>query len=242
MTKETEPEESMTPRALPAIPSSAAAQARRAEIESVVAFVSRDALSYEEAAWSLAEAVERRDPYTGGHIRRVLAYSLAIVRYLDFPSDLTKTLELSAILHDIGKIAIDERILCKKGPLSPEERALMRHHPVFGSEILLRTGWLRETVPGMLHHHERLDGSGYPMGLRGREIPWIARIIAVADSYDAMTSSRPYRRAWTPGKAMSQLMGYAGTQFDREIVHAFFTAYRQGEVKRAFLSAREGHA
>ena len=182
---------------------------------------------------ALAEAIEKRDPYTGGHTKRVVNYSLAIAKYLDVPGELYETLKLSAILHDIGKIAIDDKVLRKNAPLDENEFETMRDHPMFGTEILKHIKRLKDTIPGMLHHHERVDGKGYPMGLKDKQIPLIAKIIAVADTYDAMTSSRPYRGRLPQEEVLEELRKCAGTQFDKEIVNAFLKAYDNGDIEIA---------
>jgi len=180
---------------------------------------------------ALAEAIEKRDPYTGGHTKRVLNYSLAIAKHLKVPEELYETLKLSAILHDIGKIAIDDKVLRKDAPLDEKEFEMMRHHPMFGAEILKHIKMLKDTIPGMLHHHERIDGNGYPMGLKENQIPLIARIIAVADTYDAMSSSRPYRGKLNQELVLEELKKCSGTQFDPKVVKAFLKAYDDGEIE-----------
>src|SRR5205814_22131 len=144
-------------------------------------------------AATLAEVIERRDAYTGGHIQRVVSYSLSIARRLSFSAAEIETMKLSAILHDIGKVAIEDRILNKPGRLDPDEELRMREHAAIGAQILSTTPLMAAVVPGVRHHHERWDGEGYPDALRGEAIPLTGRIIAVADTFDAMTSTRPYR-------------------------------------------------
>ncbi len=182
---------------------------------------------------ALAEAIEKRDPYTGGHTKRVLNYSLAIAKHLNISEDLYETLRLSAILHDIGKIAIDDKVLRKNASLDENEFEMMRNHPIFGAEILKHVKMLKDIIPGILHHHERIDGDGYPMRLKEKQIPLIARIIAVADTYDAMTSSRPYRDKLGRKMVLKELKRCSGTQFDPEVVKAFLTAYDNGEIDMA---------
>lgn len=179
---------------------------------------------------ALAEAIEKRDPYTGGHTKRVLQYSLAIARQLRFPKEKLDMLKLSAVLHDIGKIGIEDSILRKGAPLDANEAASMRMHPQFGAEILKHVPQLKEIVPGMLHHHERVDGKGYPKGFKKEQIPLTARIIAVADTYDAMTTTRPYRDGLPPHIALRELKKYAGVQFDRMVVNAFLKAFAKGDI------------
>lgn len=182
---------------------------------------------------ALAEAIEKRDPYTGGHTKRVLAYCLAIARHLKMPEDSLEVLKLSAVLHDIGKIGIGDSILRKDAPLDDDEAEAMRMHPELGAEILKHVPQLKDVVPGMLCHHERVDGLGYPNGLKRERIPLIARIISVADTYDAMTTTRPYRKGLPPEEAVKELKRYSGRQFDDDIVKAFLRAFRRGEINNS---------
>ncbi|MBI5682256.1 MAG: HD domain-containing protein [Deltaproteobacteria bacterium] len=179
---------------------------------------------------ALAEAIEKRDPYTGGHTRRVLNYSLAIAMYLNMSNDDEETLKFSAILHDIGKIGIDDSILSKQMPLKKEEADIMKRHTIYGSDILGHVKHLKGLIPGMFAHHERPDGKGYPMGLEGDEIPLIAKIISVADAYDAITTDRPYRKGLAPNDAVNEIRRCAGTQFDKDVVDAFIKAFENGEI------------
>ncbi|MDP2168592.1 MAG: GAF domain-containing protein [Thermodesulfovibrionales bacterium] len=181
-------------------------------------------------AQALAETIEKRDPYTGGHTRRVMNYSLAIGRSMGLGRAELENLKLSAILHDIGKIGIRDCVLLKEGRLEPEELKAMQMHPGYGSEILGHIRQLRDIVPGVRGHHEKHDGTGYPDGLKDGDIHLSARIIAVADTYDAMTTDRPYRKALSAETAFSELRKYAGRQFDPGIVEAFFTAWKEGEI------------
>jgi HD-GYP domain-containing protein (c-di-GMP phosphodiesterase class II) len=179
---------------------------------------------------ALAEAVERRDPYTGGHVRRVVGYAVAIGRRLALGAEELEELRLSAVLHDIGKIATPDQVLSKPARLTPDEVRVMRRHPVDGAEIVLPIAQLRALLGGIRHHHERLDGQGYPDGLRGDEVPLLARIIAVADTYDAMTTDRPYRRGRPSLEALAEIERESGRQFCPRVVAAFRAAYDQGEV------------
>lgn len=170
---------------------------------------------------ALAEAIEKRDPYTGGHVRRVVSYSLLLGFEMGLSAEELENLRLSAALHDVGKIAVPDSVLRKPAPLDAEEERIMQRHPVDGADIVSRIRELREVLPGVRHHHERLDGKGYPDGLIDREIPLTARIIAVADTYDAMTTSRPYRCALSPLNAAAEIRRGAGTQFCPTVVAAF---------------------
>ncbi len=179
----------------------------------------RDA--FHDTAQALAETIEKRDPYTGGHTQRVMKYSLAIGKMMGLTEKEIEELKLAAILHDIGKIGIRDSILLKKGRLDKDELDAMSRHAEFGSEILLHVKQLKGVIPGVRGHHERYDGAGYPDCLRGEDIPIIARIIAVADTFDAMTTDRPYRKGLSASAAVSELRTCSGTQFDGAVVEAF---------------------
>lgn len=191
---------------------------------------------------ALAEAIEKRDPYTGGHTKRVLEYCMAIAGHLKMTGEEAEVLRLSAVLHDIGKIGVEDRILRKEAPFDPEESKSMRMHPQFGAEILQHIPHLRDIMPGMLHHHERVDGQGYPSGLRDEDIPLTARIISVADAYDAMTSTRPYRKGLPPEDALAEIKRCAGRQFDIKVVNAFIKAFKKGEIDRTARQKSSGRA
>ncbi|MDH4101115.1 MAG: GAF domain-containing protein [Nitrospirota bacterium] len=175
-------------------------------------------------AEAMAEAIEMRDPYTGGHIKRVQEYAVATGMELGLDGEELELLRLVAILHDIGKIGVDDSILKKPGPLTPEEAKIMQEHPVHGEKILEHIKALRFALPGMMHHHERVDGKGYPSGLSGDAIPLHARIIAVADTYDAMTSDRPYRKGLSRQTALDEIHRCSSTQFDPAVADAFCKA------------------
>ena len=183
-----------------------------------------------QTAESLADAIEKRDPYTGGHTQRVTSYSLAIARHLQLKSSEKRFLKIAAVLHDVGKIGIEDQILRKPEPLSPEEYNTIKRHTSMGAEILEHIRQLRDIIPGVKYHHEQMNGKGYPDGLKGEEMPVIAKIVAVADTYDAMTTDRPYRKALSKEVAMGELRRCAGAQFDRQVVEAFVKAYESGEI------------
>lgn len=183
-----------------------------------------------QTAESLADAIEKRDPYTGGHTQRVTRYSLATARYLTLKPIEKKWLKIVAVLHDIGKIAIEDQILRKPAQLSPEEYNAIKHHSDLGAEIIEHIRQLQEIVPGVKHHHEQMNGGGYPDGLKGKSIPTLAKIVSVSDTYDAMTTDRPYRKALTEKAAIRELKRCAGSQFDRKVVAAFMKAYRNGDI------------
>lgn len=188
--------------------------------------------TFHATSGALAESIEKRDPYTGGHTKRVLEYSTAIAMNLNLNADEIENVKLSAVLHDIGKIGIEDRILRKEAPLDAGEAAQMKQHPQFGAEILKHVPQLKGIVPGMMYHHERVDGLGYPMGLKNDEIPLVAKIIAVADTYDAMTTTRPYRKGLPPDVAVTEIKKYCGKQFDLKVVKAFLKAFAGGEFSR----------
>src|SRR5450759_5457 len=173
---------------------------------------------------SLAAAVDAKDPYTHGHSDRVATYYGAIAEKLDLSGEQRIALEMAAYLHDIGKIGIRESILLKPGELTDEEMGQMRHHPLIGANILKPVAFPWPIAPVVRHHHERYDGGGYPAGLKGEEIPLLARILTVADAFEAMTTDRPYRPGRTQEEAIEELHACEGGQFDPRIVKAFVGA------------------
>jgi len=190
-------------------------------------------------AATLAEAIEKRDPYTGGHVRRVVDISLAIGEELGLKPEEKETLELAAILHDVGKIGIRDGVLLKHGPLTPEELAHIRLHPQLGAEILAPIRQLEAVIPAVRHHQERCDGQGYPQGLKGDEIPLASRVIAVADAFDAMTTDRPYRPRLSDEAAATEIERCAGSQFDPKVAEAFLRAFRGGRISSQALEHLE---
>lgn len=170
---------------------------------------------------ALAETIEKRDPYTGGHTKRVMNYAVAIGKELGLSESELEALKLAAILHDIGKIGIRDNILLKQTKLTEDEAMIMNMHPKYGAEILGHIKQLKDVIPGMRGHHERYDGTGYPDHLRGEEIPLFARIIAVADAFDAMTTDRPYRKALNKELVYEELRRFSGRHFDPQVVNAF---------------------
>ncbi len=176
--------------------------------------------AHERTVAALVQAVEAKDHYTRGHSERVARASVIIARTVGLSQQRTSTLHFAGMLHDVGKLGVPTRVLQKTGALTDEEFATIARHPVRGLEMVREIEFLGEAFEGILHHHERLDGRGYPMGLVGDAIPEFARIIAVADAFDSMTSNRSYRLARTPEQALSELATCAGTQFDPEMVAA----------------------
>ena len=173
----------------------------------------------------LARAAEIHDEETGNHIVRVNEYSYHLARMVGQPAEWCDEIRYSAQLHDVGKMSVDAAILRKKGPLTPEERHEMNSHPVYGHQILAAAPRLAMAAEIAMSHHERWDGKGYPLGLKEEEIPLIAQIIAVADTYDAMVSTRPYRKGLDPKIAYDEIVRHKGTQFSPKVVEAFQKAY-----------------
>ena len=167
---------------------------------------------------AIVEAVDAKDPYTRGHSGRVVEYALMIGRAVTRNKEKLKEIEISSILHDVGKIGIPDRILGKPGRLTRREERYMERHPEFSAAIIEPIEMLKKLTANILHHHERLDGAGYPSGLKGKEIPFVARIICVADAFDAMTTDRPYRRRKSRKAAFQELKRHSGTQFDARLV------------------------
>jgi putative nucleotidyltransferase with HDIG domain len=180
--------------------------------------------AYTGAIRALAAALDARDPYTAGHSDRVSVLSVAIGRSLSLGSDDIEVIRLGALLHDIGKIGVPDDVLMKPGPLTAGEFDAIKQHPVLGARILRSVPFLARHIPIVELHHERPDGRGYPHGLRGDDIPLAARVVHVADAYDAMTSARAYRGARPPGEALRELWRCAGTEFHAEIVGALANA------------------
>jgi putative nucleotidyltransferase with HDIG domain len=170
---------------------------------------------------AMARAIESRDPYTKGHVERVAIYAGALARELGWSEESLNQVRLAAILHDVGKLNVPDAVLNKPGSLSPEEWTLMRQHPSEGAQILNAFQSLQHVLNGVKYHHERYNGTGYPEGLAGKHIPEIARILAIADFFDAVTSDRPYRKGMTHHEALVLLQNGAGTHFDPEIASAF---------------------
>ena len=193
-------------------------RARSAQLEKALDNLQR---TYLDTMRSLARVVEAKDRTTRGHLDRTQAYGIALARKIDPALVETPTLGYGFFLHDIGKVGVPESILCKEGPLTSEEWDVMRSHPLVGVDIVAPMGFLAETVTLIRHHHERFDGSGYPDGLAGGSIPLAARIFAVADAFDAMTSDRPYRDSMGIERALHEIRGGSGSQFDPEIVRTF---------------------
>jgi HD-GYP domain-containing protein (c-di-GMP phosphodiesterase class II) len=179
---------------------------------------------------SFSAALEARDPYLRGHSTRVTAFAEALARLLGWRRSELEALRLGGSLHDVGKIAVDAGILRKPGPLTEAELAHIRIHPVAGARLIDGVADLLPALPYVLHHHERWDGTGYPDGRAAETIPVEARLLGVADAFDAMTSHRPYRRALSVERALTEVKRCAGTQFDPELARAFVDAWECGEI------------
>jgi putative nucleotidyltransferase with HDIG domain len=179
--------------------------------------------SYMATVRALCNAVEARDAYTGKHAERVAAYGMAVARALDAPFADDPDVEFGFLLHDVGKVAVPDAILWKPEPLTSKERSLMEQHPVVGWDILREIDFLGEAKLVVRHHHERWDGTGYPDRLEGDRIPLAARVFAVADVLDALTTVRPYRAPSPLSEARDMIGDAAGTQFDPEVVDAFLS-------------------
>jgi HD-GYP domain-containing protein (c-di-GMP phosphodiesterase class II) len=179
----------------------------------------------------LAAAIDAKDPYTRGHSERVARYSIGIGKNLALPEKEMRNLRISALLHDVGKIGIDDRILRKPGALSEDEFEVMKGHPAKGAAIMSGVAQLIDIIPGMKYHHEKWSGGGYPDGLEGEQIPMQARIVAIADTFDAMTTNRPYQKAMELGYVVEKIKSFGGTRFDPRVVEAFVNAVKRGDIQ-----------
>ncbi|HXJ12798.1 MAG TPA: HD domain-containing phosphohydrolase [Candidatus Limnocylindrales bacterium] len=179
----------------------------------------------------LAAAIDEKDPYTRGHSGRVAKYSTIIAQELNLPPEALDKLKIAALLHDVGKIGVDDRVLKKPGSLTPEEFEIMKTHTTKGANIMRPVSQLKEMLPGIELHHEHMDGRGYPYGLTGPQIPQMARIIGVADTLDAMTTNRPYQTAMDLDYALGRIKALAGSKFDETIVIALESAVKAGKLR-----------
>ena len=197
--------------------------------------------SYLATVKTLAFVVEAKDTHTRSHLDRAHDYAVALASRVAPELAQDQTLRYGFFLHDIGKIGIPERVLSKPGPLTDEEWAIMRTHPVLGAQILSPVKFLHPALPIVEAHHEKWDGTGYPRGLKGEQIPLGARIFALVDAFDAMTSDRPYRRAKSFEQAVDQIAAGSGTQFDPEVVRAFVELCEDSEKGRIFVGQGARH-
>ncbi len=180
---------------------------------------------------SLAAAIDGKDPYTRGHSERVMIYSGVIAEGMELPPGEIEKIRISALLHDVGKIGIEDRILRKPAALTDQEFTIMKNHPAKGAIIMSENPEMAEYLPGMHFHHETMDGKGYPLGLKGDEIPVMARIVSVADCFDAMTTNRPYQRAMTFEVAIERINTFIGTRYDERVVRALEAAIKTQKIK-----------
>ncbi|HSK77637.1 MAG TPA: HD domain-containing phosphohydrolase [Thermoanaerobaculia bacterium] len=176
-------------------------------------------------------AVDAKDPYTRGHSERVASFSRTIARYLQLPEEVQHKIWIGALLHDVGKIGVEDRILRKEGVLAPEEYEQMKMHTVMGADIVAPIEQLKEMIPAIRWHHEAWNGRGYPDGLKGEQIPLFARIVAVADTFDAITTNRPYQQAYSLQFAVETITRLTGSRFDAKIVTAFLRAFEAGDIR-----------
>ena len=183
--------------------------------------------AYEATVGALCQAVETKDFYTRGHSDRVSRGSVMIAREIGMRGERVEAIRYAGMLHDVGKLGVPTRVLQKTGKLTEEEYAAIQLHPMRGLDIVREIGFLDEALAGIMHHHERIDGRGYPMGLAGDEIPEFARVLAVADAFDSMTSTRSYRGARPVDEAIEELRKWSGTQFDPAFVDAFVAALKR---------------
>lgn len=197
-------------------------------------------LSYYSTISALVKTIEARDPYTCGHSERVTNYAIKIAKKINLGRSAIETLLYGGKLHDIGKIAIPDFILNKKTSLNEFEMSAIQDHPVRGIEMVTNLRFLKKCFPVILHHHERYDGRGYPDGLRGKDIPLLARILSVADAFDAMTSERPYRRSFDIDDAVDEIKKNSSTQFDPKLSKIFIELLRESNLQ--LLSKRRAPA
>ncbi len=185
---------------------------------------------------ALARTIDAKSHWTAGHSERVTALALAVGRRLGLSDEHLDHLHRGGLLHDIGKIGVPASVLDKPGELTPLERQIMRDHVTVGARILAPIGAYAEAIPVVLHHHERYDGSGYPHGLAGQEIPLLARVLAVPDVFDALSSGRPYRSGWPHEKAIAFVEEQLGSHFDPDVGRAFLEIMAEQEGSGSFMS------
>jgi putative nucleotidyltransferase with HDIG domain len=188
---------------------------------------------------ALAAAIDAKDPYTRGHSERVARYAVSIARAMGLPVEDVRKVRLSALLHDVGKIGIDDRILRKPTALTEDEFEIMKQHPVKGAAIMAAIPQLADIIPGMRNHHEKWEGGGYPDDLKAEQIPMQARIVAVADTFDAMTTTRPYQKAMETSYVIQKIQSMAGSRFDRRVTDVLVKAYQSGDLVPPLAEASE---
>lgn len=187
---------------------------------------------------ALAAAIDGKDPYTRGHSERVSRVSMAIAQRLGLSDEECEKIRVSALLHDVGKIGIDDKVLKKPAALTTEEYEVMKQHPQKGYKILSQIPGIKEFLPGMYMHHEMVNGQGYPQGLKGDEIPLMALIVSVADTFDAMTTDRPYQRAMKFEEAVERIQSFVDTRYDARVVAAFTEACEDGQIRPGSVKLR----
>ncbi len=197
--------------------------------------------SYLQTLTALANAVEARDIYTRGHTERVCQMAQSLCREMGWDEEKLWEVKMGGILHDIGKIGVPDAILNKAQALTDEEFEVMKKHPLSGAKILEDISFLAPAIPYVLYHHERFDGKGYPFGLRNDQIPIQGRLMAVVDTFDAMTSDRPYRKAKSLKMALKEIEECAGTQFDPQIARLFLNAWEKGRINKRKLQVKKNH-
>ena len=188
---------------------------------------------------ALAAAIDGKDPYTRGHSERVSRFSMAIAQRLGLSDEETEQIRISALLHDVGKIAIDDKILKKPAALTDDEYEIMKGHPQKGYKIMSQIPAMKEFLPGMYMHHEMVNGMGYPQGLKGDEIPLMGKIVAVADTFDAMTTDRPYQKAMKFEDALARIESFVGTRYDPAVVAAFSEACHEGQIRPGVVKLKK---
>lgn len=188
---------------------------------------------------ALAAAIDGKDPYTRGHSERVSRVSMAIAQRLGLSDEECEKIRVSALLHDVGKIGIDDKVLKKPAALTNEEYEVMKQHPQKGYKILSQIPGIKEFLPGMYMHHEMINGEGYPQGLKGDEIPLMALIVSVADTFDAMTTDRPYQRAMKFEEAVERIQSFVNTRYDARVVAAFTEACEEGQIRPGSVKLRK---
>ena len=196
----------------------------KTKIKKLNGLLTRDLL---EMIYGFARAIEAKDFYTGKHVEYTAIIAATIAKKLHLPDSEVEDIRRAGVLHDLGKVGIDEKILSKKGPLSPEEWEVIKTHPWVAAEILREIHSLKGSIPYILYHHERWDGKGYPLGIKGEEIPLGARIVAVSDVYQALVSDRPYRKAHSKKKAIDIIKEESGYHFDPKIVNVFLQVIKK---------------
>ena len=201
----------------------------RRKVEKMDVLLTRDLL---ETIYGFARAIEAKDSYTGKHVEHTADIAERTAKSLGLSKDEVENIKNAAVLHDLGKVGIKEKILSKKGPLNPREKEIIKTHPSIGAEILREIHALKGAVPAILYHHEYYNGKGYPLGLKGEEIPLSARIVAIADVYQALISDRPYRKAYSHKKALEIIKKESGKQFDPRIVKTFLKVIDRRDEKK----------